>query len=38
VAEAARLLVAAENPVLIADRLARTPAGMAHLIELAGAL
>lgn len=38
VAEAARLLVAAENPVLIADRTARTPAGLAHLIELAEAL
>src|SRR5712664_1514147 len=38
VAEAARLLVAAENPVIIADRAARTPAGMARLIELAEAL
>jgi thiamine pyrophosphate-dependent acetolactate synthase large subunit-like protein len=35
VAEAARLLVNAENPVIIADRLARTAAGMRHLIELA---
>ena len=35
VAETARLLVAAENPVIVADRVARTPAGMAHLIELA---
>ncbi len=35
VAEAARLLVAAESPVLIADRLARTPAGLTHLVELA---
>ena len=35
VAETARLLVAAQNPVIIADRLARTPAGMAHLVELA---
>jgi thiamine pyrophosphate-dependent acetolactate synthase large subunit-like protein len=35
VAEAARLLVAATHPVLVADRLARTPAGMAHLVELA---
>ncbi|MES1253981.1 MAG: thiamine pyrophosphate-dependent enzyme [Acidobacteriota bacterium] len=35
VAEAARLLVAAANPVLVADRLARTPAGLAHLVELA---
>ncbi|MBI2821027.1 MAG: thiamine pyrophosphate-binding protein [Acidobacteria bacterium] len=38
VAEAARLLVAAENPVLIADRVARTPAGMKALVELAEAL
>jgi thiamine pyrophosphate-dependent acetolactate synthase large subunit-like protein len=38
VAEAARLLVAAENPVIVADRLARTPAGMTLLIELAEAL
>jgi acetolactate synthase-1/2/3 large subunit len=38
VAEAARLLVAAENPVIVADRTARTPAGMARLIELAEAL
>ena len=35
VAEAARLLVAATNPVLVADRLSRTPAGIARLIELA---
>jgi acetolactate synthase I/II/III large subunit len=35
VAEAARLLVNAQNPVIIADRLARTPMGMAHLVELA---
>src|SRR5678810_1184531 len=35
VAEAARLLVSAQNPVIIADRLSRTPAGMAHLVELA---
>ena len=38
VAEAARLLVAAENPVIVAGRLARTPAGMQHLLELAEAL
>jgi acetolactate synthase-1/2/3 large subunit len=38
VAEAARLLVAAENPVIVADRAARTPAGMTHLIELAETL
>jgi thiamine pyrophosphate-dependent acetolactate synthase large subunit-like protein len=35
VTEAARLLVAAENPVIIADRVARTPAGMPLLVELA---
>src|SRR5436190_1288478 len=35
IAETARLLVNAQNPVIIADRLARTPAGMAHLVELA---
>jgi acetolactate synthase I/II/III large subunit len=35
VSEAARLLVAAENPVIIADRAARTPAGMALLVQLA---
>jgi thiamine pyrophosphate-dependent acetolactate synthase large subunit-like protein len=38
VAETARLLVAAENPVIIADRAARTPAGMKLLVELAEAL
>src|SRR5437762_1025450 len=32
--ETARLLVAAESPLIVADRLARTPAGMAHLVEL----
>src|SRR5207237_1115858 len=37
-AEAARLLVAAEHPVIVADRLARTPAAMPHLIELAEVL
>jgi len=35
VAEAARLLVNAQNPVIVADRAARTPAGIAKLIELA---
>jgi acetolactate synthase I/II/III large subunit len=35
VAETAKLLVAAENPVLIADRTARTEAGMKYLVELA---
>jgi len=38
IAETARLLVAAENPVLIADRAARTAAGMKHLVELAETL
>ena len=38
VAEAARLLVNAQNPVIVADRVARTPAGMTRLIELAETL
>jgi len=38
VAEAAKMLVAAENPVIIADRAARTPAGMKLLVELAEAM
>jgi acetolactate synthase I/II/III large subunit len=38
VAEAARLLAAAENPVVIVDRAARTAAGMPLLVELAEAL
>ncbi|MSO82483.1 MAG: twin-arginine translocation signal domain-containing protein [Acidobacteria bacterium] len=38
VAEAARLLVNAQNPVIIADRAARTPAGITLLVELAEAL
>jgi acetolactate synthase-1/2/3 large subunit len=38
VAEAARLLVNAQNPVIVADRLARTPAGVTRLVELAEAL
>ncbi len=33
--EAARLLVHADSPVLVAGRLARTPAGMTLLVELA---
>ena len=37
-AEAAKMLVAAENPVIICDRVARTPAGMADLVELAETL
>ena len=35
VAEAAKMLVAAENPVIVAGRAARTPAGMKLLVELA---
>jgi acetolactate synthase-1/2/3 large subunit len=38
VEEAARMLVDAEYPVLVADRLARTPRGMELLIELAETL
>src|SRR5581483_2061312 len=37
-AEAAKLLVNAQNPVIICDRMARTPAGMGHLVALAEAL
>lgn len=33
--DAAKMLVAAENPVLIAGRMARTPEGLRHLVELA---
>jgi acetolactate synthase-1/2/3 large subunit len=38
VTEIARLLVAAENPVIVADRAARTPAGLASLVALAETL
>ena len=38
VAEAAALLVNAENPVIVVDRLARTPAGIGLLVELAETL
>ena len=38
VKEAARLLVAAENPVIVVDRAARTASGLACLIELAETL
>jgi thiamine pyrophosphate-dependent acetolactate synthase large subunit-like protein len=38
IAEAARLLVAAESPVILADRAARTAAGLKSLVELAEAL
>ncbi len=36
--EAAKLLVEAQNPLIICDRVARTPAGMANLVELAETL
>jgi acetolactate synthase-1/2/3 large subunit len=36
--EAARMLVAAQNPVIIADRYARSQAGMDNLVKLAEAL
>jgi acetolactate synthase-1/2/3 large subunit len=36
--EAAKLLVAADNPVIVASRCARTPAGMTLLVELAESL
>ena len=35
VAEAARLLIQAENPLIVVDRAARTQAGIDHLVELA---
>ncbi len=38
VAEAAKLLVNADRPVLVADRAARTPAGLKLLVELADLL
>ena len=38
VAEAAKLLVAAENPVIVAGRVARTPKGIELLVELADVL
>jgi acetolactate synthase-1/2/3 large subunit len=38
VAEAAKLLVAAQSPVIVADRTARTPEGLACLVDLAEAL
>lgn len=37
-AQLAKMLVAAENPVIICDRVARTPAGMPRLVELAETL
>jgi acetolactate synthase-1/2/3 large subunit len=38
VAEAGKLLVGAENPVIVVDRTARTPAGLTLLVELAETL
>src|SRR5712691_2279966 len=38
IAEAAKLLVSAQNPVIVVDRYARTPAGMTRLVEFAEAL
>jgi len=38
IAEAARMLVAAQNPVIIAGRVARTPQGLKLLVELAETL
>jgi len=38
VAEIARLLVAAENPTIVAGRAARTPEGLKYMVELAEAL
>jgi acetolactate synthase I/II/III large subunit len=38
IAAAAKLLVEAQNPLIICDRLARTPAGMANLVALAETL
>jgi len=35
VAEAARMLIQAENPLFVVDRYARTQAGIDHLVELA---
>jgi acetolactate synthase I/II/III large subunit len=37
-AEAAKLLVAAQNPVILTERMARTPAGLKALVELADTL
>ena len=38
IAEIAKLLVAAENPVILASRAARTPAGLPLMVQLAEAL
>src|ERR1700719_3559521 len=37
-AEAAKMLVEAQNPVILCDRVARTPAGVARLVDLAETL
>ena len=37
-AQAAKMLVEAQNPVILCDRVARTPAGMANLVDLAETL
>ncbi len=37
-AEAAKMLVEAQNPLIVCDRVARTPAGMANLVDLAETL
>jgi thiamine pyrophosphate-dependent acetolactate synthase large subunit-like protein len=38
VREAARLLAMADNPVIVVDRVGRTPSGVKHLVELAETL
>jgi acetolactate synthase I/II/III large subunit len=38
ISEAAKMLAGAENPVIVCDRLARTPAGLKRLVELAETL
>jgi acetolactate synthase I/II/III large subunit len=38
VLDLARMLVAAENPVFVVDRVAQTPDGLEHMVELAEAL
>ena len=38
VAEVAKMLIAAEHPVIVVDRVARTPAAITHLMELAETL
>ncbi len=38
IAEAAKMLAEAQNPLIVCDRMARTPAGMANLVDLAETL